>query len=145
MKAGRVRFVIGCITLIACCASSVWARTGEERWIATSTAAMAITGDIRLSPTRLRTERADFPLKVVKDLPRFEGFIGFVPARVLAVTTPKSPPLINGNRLCSKPVRWIVVARTRDGGLELDAFTGKQMPKSVKADESCGGLFYSRP
>ena len=93
----------------------------------------------------MRTARADFPLRVVADLPRFEGYLGFVPARVLAVTTPKSPRLINGNRLCSKPVRWIVVARTKDGGLELDAFTGNRMPSAVKTDEACGGLFYSRP
>jgi hypothetical protein len=145
MKEDVLRLAVGCATLMLFCSSVVWGRAAEERWIATSTAAMAITGDIQLSPTRLRTERADFPLKVVADLPSFEGFLGFIPARVLAVTTPTSPPLLNGNRLCSKPVRWIVVARTKDDGLELDAFTGKRMPTSVKTDQSCGGLFYSKP
>lgn len=98
-----------------------------------------------MSPTRLRTERADFPLKVAADLPRFEGALGTVAARVLAVTTPKNPKLLNGNKLCGGLVRWIVVSRTKDGGLELDAFESKPMPTTVSTDGACGSLFYSRP
>jgi hypothetical protein len=141
MKARALTYAI----LLVCCSGELSARAGEERWIATSTAGMAITGDILLSQTRLRTERADFPLKVVAGLKRFEGALGPVPARVLAVTAPKSPALLNGNKLCRGPVRWIVVSRTNDGGLELDAFESKRMPTSVSTDEACGSLFYSRP
>lgn len=126
-------------------AAAATARPGEEKWIATSTAGMAITGDIILSPRRLRTEHADFPLRVISDVPNFGGQFGPVPARVLAVTRPKNPVLLNGNRLCRRPVRWIVVSHLKDGGLELDAFESRRMPTSIGSTGSCGSLFYSRP
>ena len=133
-------------TIAAACGQvSSAARPGEEEWIATSTASMGITGDILLSPTRLRMADINFPLRVVADVPRFEGEFGPVAARVLAVTAPKNPVLLNGNRLCRGPVRWIVVSHHKYEGLELDAFESKRMPTSVRSAGSCGVLFYSRP
>ena len=131
-------------TLLACGSTGASAKAGEERWIALSRTALAITGNIRLSPTRLHTERANFPLKVAADVPRFGGELGPVAARVLAVTAPTNPVLLNGNRLCGGPVRWIVVSHTKDGALELDAFDSKRMPASVKWTGFCGSSFYTR-
>jgi hypothetical protein len=131
--------------LLACCSCAASGKATEERWVATSTAAYSITGDILLSPTRLRTERADFPLRVVADNARFRGEFGVVPARVLAVTKPRNPVLLNGNKLCRQSVRWFVVSHTKAGQLELDIFEGKQMPTSARSAGVCGVLFYSRP
>jgi hypothetical protein len=123
------------------------AKSSEERWIASSKTAMSITGDIRLSPTRLRMAAVVFPLKVAADLPRFDGDNGPVAARVLKVTRPADPKLLNGNRLgCNLPIRWIVVWRF-DGGSQLgmDTFTGTAMPTSVNDKGFCGSYFYVRP
>ncbi|HEX8669161.1 MAG TPA: hypothetical protein VF727_12410 [Allosphingosinicella sp.] len=129
--------------------SQAFAKTGEERWTAYSRTAMAITGDILLSPTRLRAAGVDFPLRVAADLPDFQNdHERPVPARVLAVTRPMNPKLRNGNTLgCGRgrPIRWIVVWQYDDGkGLGMDTFEGKQMPRSVKDAGFCGSYFYFR-
>ena len=123
------------------------AKPGQERWIAYSKTAMSITGDILLSPTRLSMAGIELPLKVAADLARFGGDNGPVAARVLKVTRPADPKLLNGNRLgCGGPIRWIVVWRF-DGGkqLAMDTFTGVAMPKSVNDTGFCGSYFYARP
>jgi hypothetical protein len=100
-------FVLGLVLLGGTAAS---ARSGEEEWGALSTTAIAITGDIVLSPTRMRTAGAIFPLKLAADLSRFRTSAGVVGARVLQITRPMNPVLLNGNTLCGrKPPRWIAV------------------------------------
>lgn len=123
---------------------------GEERWAALSHTATAITGDIRLSPRRLKTPRAVFPLTVARDDPAFGGpsFGGpkTVAARVLKVTAPADPVLLNGNRLCAgQGVRWIAVWR-EDGGktLEMAAFSGEAPPGGLDAPGLCGTFSYTR-
>lgn len=133
--------------LLICLSSGTWANAGEERWIAYSRTAMAITGDIVLSPTRLRTSGIDFPLKVAADLRSYESDTdGSVQARVLAVTRRMDPKLRNGNTLgCGpgRPIRWIVVWRTEHGkGLGMDTFSSGEMPKSAKDAGLCGSYFY---
>jgi hypothetical protein len=125
------------------------AKAGEERWIACSRTAMAITGDISLSPTQLRAAGVVFPLKIVADLPDFETDLDSrVPARVLAVARRMDPKLRNGNTLgCSpsQPIRWIVVWQYDHGkALAMDTFAGSRMPKSVKDASFCGSYFYFR-
>ncbi|MFL6750777.1 MAG: hypothetical protein ACJ8E9_06925, partial [Sphingomicrobium sp.] len=56
-----------CAAGFAACEMAASAKTGLERWIALSRTATAITGDIVLSPTQLRTEAASFSLKVARD------------------------------------------------------------------------------
>jgi hypothetical protein len=110
---------------------------------------MAITGDILLSPTRLRAAGFDFPLKIAGDIPKFQtDFSGSVRARVLAVTKRMNPKLRNGNTLgCGRnqPIRWIVVWQYDHGKyLAMDTFSGSEMPKSAKEPGYCGGYFYFR-
>lgn len=134
--------------LLACGSGHASATAGEERWIAYSRTAMAVTGDILLSQTRLRAAGVDFPLRVAADLPNFENeFDRRVPARILAVTRGMDPKLRNGNTLgCGRgrPIRWIVVWRyDRGKALGMETFAGPQMPKSAK-DGFCGSYFYFR-
>ena len=136
-------------TLLVCISSEIGAKTGEERWIAYSRTAIAITGDIILSSTRLRTSGNDFPLKLAADVPNYESDLdGSVQARVLAVTRKMDPKLRNGNRLgCghSQPIRWIVVWRSQHGkALGMDTFSAGHMPKSVKDPGFCGSYSYFR-
>ena len=109
------------------------ARPGEEVWVAQSRTAYSITGDIRLSQTRLRMAGLDVPLRVVADLPRYRASDDrLVPARVLEVTSPRDLKLVNGNRFgCGKPIRWIVVWQFDSGKqLGMDTFEGGKRPQS---------------
>jgi hypothetical protein len=129
-------------------ASAATANTsGEERWVAFSKTAYSITGDIALSPTQLKTARATFPLAVAADIRSFGADEGVVAARVLRVTRPSNPALLNGNRLCQGPVRWVAVWRTPDDPkmLVMAAFSGRTMPRSIKTPGLCGTYYYSRP
>ncbi len=120
---------------------------GEERWEAMSHTATAITGDIRLSPHRLKTARAALPLAVARDLPAFKAEGGrLVGARVLRVTRPADPVLLNGNRLCgTAPVHWLAVWRD-DGGktLSMAVFSGDALPTGLDDPGLCGTYGYTR-
>ncbi|WP_375248687.1 hypothetical protein [Sphingomonas sp.] len=127
-------------------AASVAAAPHTEHWIATSRTAIAITGDIDLSPTRLSAAGKQLPLAIAADLPAFGGLFGPVAARVLRVTRPSDPLLRNRNRLCGKPVRWIVVYRSDAGAsLNLAAYAGSAMPVREDDNGLCGTFLYSRP
>ena len=149
MKTAAAPASVVAVFLFAFTCSQATAMSGEERWTASSRTALAITGDIVLSPTWLRASGVEFPLRVAGDLPNFENdFDRPIPARVLAVTRLMNPRLRNGNTLgCGRgqPIRWIVVWRY-DGGkaLGMDTFSGSQMPQSVKDAGFCGSYFYLR-
>ena len=149
MTLSRARSTMVAAVFLGCMSNQAFAKGGQERWIAYSRTAMAITGDILLSPTRLRASGVDFPLRIAADLPAFgSDFDRPVPARVLAVTRRMDPKLRNGNTLgCGhgRPIRWIVVWQYDDGkALGMDTFASGQMPKSVKDAGFCGSYFYSR-
>ncbi|AWN49732.1 hypothetical protein DK419_28180 [Methylobacterium terrae] len=118
---------------------------GVERWSALSRTAMAITGDIALSPARLVAAGRTFPLSVSADAPAFGTPSGPVPARILKVTKPADPRLLHGNTLCGKPVRWLVAYR-RDAGrsLTLAAFSGEAFPAGESGPDLCGTFSYFR-
>ncbi|MBN8809410.1 MAG: hypothetical protein J0I47_14405 [Sphingomonas sp.] len=125
--------------------AAAFAAAGVERWSATSTTAMAITGDITLSPTRLVANGKVFPLVVAADVTDFASTTGPQAARILRVTKPVNPVLRNGNRLCGSPVRWIAVYRTDRGrNLNLSAFSGVRRPTGETGTGTCGTFLYSR-
>jgi hypothetical protein len=148
MKAAVTRFTVASLALVALGNGNGSAKTGEERWIAYSRTAMAITGDIVLSPTRLRAAGVDIPLKVAADLPRFRSYDGSqVGARILAVGSSKDFKLLNGNRFgCGKPIRWIAVWR-EDGGkrLAMATFENKGMPTGYSSPGFCASYHYVKP
>ena len=139
--------VIGAVVLSSAGQGQTFARTAEERWIAASRTATAITGDILLSPTRLRAARKDFPLKVAADNPRFGGYSGLVAARILALTRPSNPRLLNGNTFgCSKPVRWVAVWQFDNGKqLGMAVFDDARLPTSEKSPGFCASYYFVRP
>lgn len=121
------------------------ATPGVERWTATSTTAMGITGDIALSPTRLVAAGKAFPLSVAADVTNFGTNQGPQAARILRVTRPINPVLRNGNKLCGAPVRWIAVYRSDHGkSLNMAVFTGGLQPSSETGSDLCGTFLYSR-
>lgn len=121
------------------------AAPGVERWTATSTTAMGITGDIALSPTRLIAAGKVFPLAFAAEVTNFATNQGLQAARILRVTRPISPILRNGNKLCGAPVRWIALYRSDYGkSLNLAAFTGAAQPSGETGTDLCGTFLYSR-
>jgi hypothetical protein len=119
---------------------------GEERWRAGSTTAMGITGDIRLSPTRLVAAGQTIPLTVVADLPAYEGITGTHPARVLKLVRAREYRMLRGNRFgCGTPIRWIVVYRQGDrNSLGMETFGGAAMPRSHRDPGLCATYSYYR-
>lgn len=128
--------------------TSALAESGVERWTAVSKTAMAITGDIVLSPQRLTMAGKTLPLAVAADIPAFRTSGGTSAARVLRVTKPADPVLRNRNRICGDaPVRWIVVWREHAfGGTNLDiaAFSSVQRPSGEDDAGLCGTFMYSK-
>jgi hypothetical protein len=119
---------------------------GEERWRAASTTAISITGDIRLSPTRLIAAGQVIPIAVAADLPAYSSINGTFPARVLKVVKPRKVILKNGNDFgCEAPIRWIVVFRQGDrNSLGMEVFEGTALPSSSDDDGFCGNYGYYR-
>lgn len=122
------------------------AAAGVEHWSATSNTAMAITGDITLSPTRLAMAGKSLPLAVAADVPAFGTSLnGPRPARILKVTRPADPKLLNGNTLCGAPARWIAVYRTDAGkSLNMAVFSSVAQPTGEDDKGLCGTFLYSR-
>jgi len=137
----RLRLVAA-IVAISICQGPVFAVGKTEHWQAFSKTATAITGDIALSPTRLQAGRVTFPLRVAADIPNFADDKG---ARVLAVTHPSRPVMLNRNPLCGRDlVRWIAVWRVDKGTLGMAVFSSREMPTTEVDDGSCGLYFYVR-
>lgn len=132
---------------LVCLASAAQAKpAGEERWRAASTTAISITGDIRLSPTRLIAAGQTIAVTVAADLPAYQSITGVYPARVLKVTNPRRVRMLRGNEFgCDAPVRWIVVFRQgspRQLGMEV--FEGPHMPESSQQAGLCASYSYVR-
>lgn len=137
--------ILAAALILPLCQPATAAAPGVEKWVAYSNTAMSITGDILLSPKSLVAAGKVFPLRVVADVPDFAGENGRTTARVLAVTKPVNPKLLNGNRLCGdKPVRWIAVWRRDKSTLELDAYDSAHQP--TKSDDAgfCASYGYMR-
>jgi hypothetical protein len=143
----KSKFAIAAAALMWMSQNPASAKAGEEKWVAYSRTAMSITGDILLSPTRLRAAHVNLPLKVAADNPRFGVDDGLVAARVLALTEPSNPKLLNGNTFgCDKPVRWIAVWQFDHGQqLGMAVFDSVKMPKSESDPGFCGSYYYARP
>lgn len=133
------------LVLAAALAPPAAGAPGVERWTAVSTTAMAITGDITLSPQKLVAAGKTFPLTVAADVTAFGTATGPKAARILKVTVPADPVLLHGNTLCGSPIRWIVVYRG-DGGKELNlaASGGDAMPMAESDRGVCGTFLYAR-
>lgn len=120
-----------------------------EQWEATSTIAMAITGNVTLSPDRITFQNgASLPLTLVGHAAAFETPTNQrVPADLYKVTAPANPLLLHGNRLCGTPVTYIAVwpvpASGGRQGRGMNVFSGATPPlPSGSRTGECGLFFY---
>ncbi|MBN8500777.1 MAG: hypothetical protein J0M19_06465 [Sphingomonadales bacterium] len=140
------RFHIIAVGLVALAASARAKPVGEERWYATSNTAVAITGDIRLSPTRLVAAGQTIQLQVSADLPTYESLTGTYPARILKVIRPRRVKMLRNNEFgCGDGARWLVVFRKGSSdSLGIEVFESRNMPRSSHDPGLCGSYGYYR-
>jgi hypothetical protein len=115
-----------------------------ERWSASSTTAMSITGDVTFAPDKLTfANRASLALSDAGNTP-FTGMGKKVAAHLYRVTTPADPALLRGNHLCGKPVTFVIVWRDAPGASDLTmaAFSGTKIPTSDSDATLCGTFSY---
>lgn len=117
---------------------------GVEHLTPYSHTAEGITGPVDLSPTEMMAAGVRFPLRVAADVPAFKADTGTYPARILKVTRPMNPVLLNQNRLCGGPVRWIVVYRFGKTSLGMSVFSSEAQPVSDDSPGLCGTFNYDR-
>ena len=72
-----------------------------ERWQATSTTAISVTGDVTFTPSKIQFQNSQsLPLALVGRVSGFKAMGDKVDAAVYRVTTPADLRLKNGNHLC---------------------------------------------
>lgn len=117
-------------------------RAVQERWQATSNTAVYITGNIKLSPTKLTMVRRDYPLTLVRDIDAQhlsdigKSFASDHPtaARLYRTRIPASAKLVNGNDICGpNDANWLLAVsenNSDDNGptLSLAFFSGDSEP-----------------
>lgn len=142
----RLLFSITFAALVLSAATSGHAEP-QGRWLATSTASIAITGDISLKGDTLTFGNgANLVLtKVAERNGRWSPVGGTLPGTIFKLSPPSDPVLLNGNTLCGmrEPVSYIVLSEPFEGGLTLSVFTGKNTPQGF-GNHTCAAYFYER-
>jgi hypothetical protein len=119
------------------------------RWIALSTTAMGITGDMELRDGQLRTRRGAIPLKLEKI--RLASYDGEMWISKIGPTARNA--LINGNQFCPHKGypdqgRWLVISRPTKNPdrIDIDVYETWEMPVQFGSDKPyyCGGMGYER-
>ena len=133
--------------------TSARASDAPERWTATSTTAISITGNITFSPGRIvfQNGRA-LPLAAVGRAAAFRDADATLAATVYRVTTPADPLLLNGNRLCggaahALPVTYLAIwipqpLPGEKAPRTMAAFSGHSPPRSSDGAGACGTYSY---
>lgn len=145
------RFVAPALVLFSLLAGAS-AAAGPERWVATSTTAMSITGDVRFSPDRLSFAGGARQLSIayVKAVSGRVSFVGDTHAsdhaKLFRVVSPADVLLKNGNPLCGRKPTFITVMEVREasGGVAyLTVYDGAAEPAGTASDKICAGYVYS--
>ena len=119
-----------------------------EPWEAVSTTALAITGNVRVSPDRITFQNGkSLPLAAAGIVPQFREAMGTTSAALYRVIAPADPVLLRGNRLCGKPVTFIAVWKPARVGSDIDpremaAFSGSARPTVAGGPDFCGTYTY---
>ena len=135
------RMFIGILMLL----TAALPAAAQQRWTADSTTAMAVTGDVRFSPTRITFGNGAFlPLQFLRAVPGLTWMPGATkttPASLYRITAPQNPGLLRGNLLCgAQPPTFITVARKGDA-IFLSVYDGPTEP-TLPANAYCAGYSY---
>jgi hypothetical protein len=130
-----------------------FAADAPEHWVAASTTAMSVTGNVTFEPKKITFQNGQsLPLSFIGPAPRFKDMDETVSAVIYRVTTPSDPALKSGNRLCGGgkrmiPVTYIAVWKPKpvfgdQPGRSMAAFSGEDAPRSSAGNGSCGVYNY---
>ena len=122
------------------------ARAGQpEKWIATSTASIAVTGDIVVTDAALvfgDGKRLDWtPIGERRSVWTVLG--DDVAGKIYKISPPSDPELLNGNTLCGWQVSYIVLSQRSPRSLAVTVFHSAAEPDRF-GDESCAVYFYEK-
>lgn len=124
----------------------------SERWTATSTAAIAITGDVTVRADRLVfSTGASLPIRMVRKLSYTDDAGVTGPATLFRVLKPADPVLLHGNRVCGgspgASIAYLVAWRSAPivpgerPGRAFAAYSGRTEP-APNAKAACAVLRY---
>ena len=128
----------------------------RKKWVAASTTAMSITGDIKISVNNLSMVGRDYPLTLIRDIDtehlidagRIVDETKPADARIYRIKIPARVKLLNGNTLCGpKSANWMLTVTPNAHSLSLAFFSGDSEPNLATASEStelCGTFGYFR-
>ena len=106
----------------------------KTQWTATSTTAMAITGDIVVSDNAVTFgDGKEIAIEPIGGGPAYK------------LSEPDDPVLLNGNRLCGsgKPVGYVIFVRPSENSLSMSVFDGDKAPQGDN-DSPCAVYNYER-
>ena len=132
-------------TRLAALRSVSSASVASQHWSASTSTAIAITGDMVLGPEFLKMAKSTFQTKLVAKVSSFQMDTGSFPTNIYAVLNPMNPAMKSGNTLCGAPVRWFAISYVDAAELRMAAFSGLQQPRSLHDKGACGTYGYSRP
>jgi len=152
------RFAMALAISFACIPESTAQTSGptQRKWIAGSTTAMSITGDIKISSGKLTMVGRDYPLTLVKDIGAGQlGDAGKIVdetkpsgASLYRTKVPARVKLVKGNTICGpKDANWLLVVTQDAHSLSLAFFSGDGEPNIATASDStelCGTFGYFR-
>jgi hypothetical protein len=128
----------------------------QKKWVAASTTAMSITGDIKISPDRLSMVGRDYRLTLVRDIDAEHlsdaGKIVDATkpdrARLYRTIIPAQAKFVNGNTICGhKNANWLLAVTQNEHSLSLAFFPGDGEPNLATASTStelCATFEYFR-
>jgi hypothetical protein len=136
-----------CAVLVSAIAFSATAAESDfaGKWTATSTASIAVTGDIAVGKNMLALGNG----KPVKLTPigeregRWTPVMAVQPGMIYKLAPPSDPVALHGNTLCGETVTHVVFSLLSERGLSMSVHTGTE-PPSVLGDHLCAQYFYER-
>ena len=119
-------------------AASTTAAQSGERWIATSTASLAITGNINIDKNTLifGNGKTDFAAVLRQKRNRQLERTGNGFGTIYKLVPPSDPKLLHGNTLCGTPITYIVLSRQSERNLSLTAFSARTCRVNLAMDHA---------
>jgi len=129
------------ITATAVMTACALPAASAEGWTATSSTAIAVTGDLEIAgDTLIFGNGLRLPLTPIGERQGRWNPVGKVTSgKVYKLTPPSDPALLNGNTLCGmpEPVTYVVLAQSSPRSLGLTVFTGAQPPQGFRRSVLC--------
>ena len=125
----------------------------SEKWTATSTTAMSITGDVVLQTNKIVFAGGkSLPIVKSRNVSFADDMGKILPATIYRIPVPADLSLLNGNRICgggnsAVPVTYIVIWHTKPimpgdvAGRSFAAYSGPNEPRPSAAG-ACGTFSY---